>query len=520
MNILMVAAENGALPGGKVGGIGDVIREMPTAMSRLGHRVHIVTPGYQRFSKLPAARRVAVVEVSFRSVSEYVELFQLSTSDQANVSHWVLEHSLFASCGAGTIYCNDEPGNPFAIDASKFALFCAAVSQCCIDGSWGELDVIHLHDWHAALVALLIRFAPQFHTLSDCRLVYTIHNLFIQGIRPITDDLSSLKAWFPELSVQREWVIDPRYPQCINPMRLAINLCDKVHAVSPTYAKEIQLQSDPGAGFFGGEGLEDDLKRAAVEGRLEGILNGCEYPDDIAEKFSFEELLNIAESQLLQWIAASEHLNSRNLLALRRLDQWRSQLQQAQTGILITFVARITDQKLSLLLQSLPDGRLVLEHLLDNIPAPGRMILLGSGDKTLEQHIVQVAARYNNLLFLCGYSDELSESLYRSGDLFLMPSSFEPCGISQMLAMRSGQPCLVHHVGGLVDTVRDGDNGFSFDGVKPQQQTHSFIHRFTEVMSLYQKQPAMWQAVRTRAAQSRFLWDDVAKEYVSKLYQC
>ena len=103
------------------------------------------------------------------------------------------------------------------------------------------------------------------------------------------------------------------------------------------------------------------------------------------------------------------------------------------------------------------------------------LILLGSGEAEYENRIADIAEHADNLLFLCGYSATLAEPLYRSGDLFLMPSSFEPCGISQMLAMRAAQPCVVHGVGGLRDTVEDGRSGFVFTGATPQEQASNFV---------------------------------------------
>src|SRR6056300_946863 len=135
--------------------------------------------------------------------------------------------------------------------------------------------------------------------------------------------------------------------------------------------------------------------------------------------------------------------------------------------MLFTSVGRLTDQKVLLLRQTMHNGKSLLDNLLLQIKGRARLVLLGSGDPLLEQFLLEVAGRHSNFIFLRGFSIGLSECLYRAGDLFLMPSSFEPCGISQMLAMRAGQPCLVHAVGGLLDTVTDGSDGFVFSGDNP-----------------------------------------------------
>ena len=279
MRILMVAAENDALPGGKVGGIGDVVRDIPPALAAVGHQVNVVTPGYGRFTNLPGSEHCGNLPVSFGGGSTPVGLYKvLGKNPQEGVIQWILESPLFAIGGKGQIYCDDPADRPFASDASKFALFCAAVATGIRDGHFGELDVLHLHDWHAALLAVLRAYDDNFRCLQSIRTVYSIHNLALQGVRPLGSDDSSLHAWFPDLSYNRDALNDPRAPHCINPMRAGINLSDRVHAVSPTYSEEIQRPSDRAQGYFGGEGLHVDLQRAAGDGRLHGILNGCEYP--------------------------------------------------------------------------------------------------------------------------------------------------------------------------------------------------------------------------------------------------
>ena len=178
MNILMVAAENDALPGGKVGGIGDVVRDIPHALASAGHQVSVITPGYGIFSRLEGARFQAQIAITFAGHTEIVDLFEVpSRCPQQGVRLWALEHPLFTAGGIGSIYCNDPSDRPFATDASKFALFCSAVCQAIMDYQFGDLDVLHLHDWHAANVALLRAYDPRYTRLQELHTVYTIHNL-------------------------------------------------------------------------------------------------------------------------------------------------------------------------------------------------------------------------------------------------------------------------------------------------------------------------------------------------------
>ncbi len=518
MNILMVAAENDALPGGKVGGIGDVVRDIPHALASDGHQVSVITPGYGVFSRLDHASYQGQVAISFAGHTEIVDLYEVpSRCPQQGVRLWVLEHPLFIAGGIGKIYCNDPSDRPFATDATKFALFCSAVCQAIMDDQFGALDVLHLHDWHAANVALLRAYDPRYSRLQKLHTVYTIHNLALQGIRPIGGDSSALLTWYPGLNFQHEIINDPRVHHCVNLMRCGINLSDRVHAVSPSYAAEILRPSHPENGYFGGEGLQEDLQRAAESGRLHGILNGCEYPEVSHRPLPLKDLLRLCEVELFKWIAKTELVQSSHLLSAHRLSQLLAS-RRKERPFLVTSVGRITDQKVLILQQKMPDGRTGLAHILDTLEGRGIFLMLGSGDTELEQFLTQQASLYTNFIFLKGYSEELPDAIYNSGDLFLMPSSFEPCGISQMLAMRAGQPCLVHGVGGLKDTVKHNETGFVFDGDNLSEQVKNMVQGFKSALEIYQSDRNGWDLIGKNAAQQRFLWSQVGEDYARLLY--
>jgi starch synthase len=133
--------------------------------------------------------------------------------------------------------------------------------------------------------------------------------------------------------------------------------------------------------------------------------------------------------------------------------------------------------------------------------------------------MLEIARENRRLLFLCGYSESLAAPLYRAGDLFLMPSSFEPCGISQMLAMRATQPCVVHSVGGLKDTVEDGRTGFVFEGDSPQQQAMAFVDTVKRALAMKTENDDTWQKICIRAASARFSWSKSAKQTIEMLYE-
>ncbi len=528
MHIAMIAAENGALVGGKVGGIGDVIRDVPIALAQLGHEVSVITPGYQSLAKRNDAALLGTLEVSFCGHPETVAIFRVEQTATAkgggarkkglgSVRHYILEHSLFASCGEGAIYCNDQQG-PFATDAHKFALFCIAVCQGLIEKRFNEVEVLHLHDWHASLVALLRRYMPAYRALRAMPTVYTIHNLSLQGVRPLSGHYSSLHHWYPNLAPDLTLIQDPVHWDCVNLMRAGINLSDRVHAVSPNYAKEILIPTDQAHGFVGGEGLEKDLQCLEAQGRLHGILNGCDYNTPPAPHRSRAQLLDLIDQSLLQWVGDKHYVPAAHFHAQRRTAQWRRR--RKSVSCTLSSVGRVTGQKARLLMEAVSDGHggevYALDKLLTEL-GDGVLIMIGSGEEFYEHFFTCAMARHANFLFLQGFSEELADALYADGDLFLMPSSFEPCGISQMLAMRAGTPCIVHAVGGLKDTVENGVNGLSFRGDTPREQAQNMLDCVREACASTAK-PALWLNLRRNAANARFSWEEAVLQYLELLY--
>ena len=514
----MVAAENGALAGAKVGGIGDVVRDVPLALARRGHTVTVITPGYQALSKLPGASFRQDLAVEFAGTSEILSLHVVAHADSPpTVQYLVLEHPLFAACGAGKIYCHDDH-EPFATDASKFALFCQAVCVALVTEAIAKTDVIHLHDWHAALMLLLREYSADFAALQNIPMVFTIHNLSLQGVRPFADNWSSPGAWFPDLLYPLDAVQDPINADCINLMRLGINLADQVHAVSPHYATEILLPSHHELGLVRGENLEADLRIVSTEGRLHGILNGCEYSavPGKRKKPGKARFIAAATAELKIWAGKTTYINSALFFAQLRLQAWVKQKQKSQS--IVASIGRLTPQKVSLLQVSLADNYYAIDALLETLDT-GFMVMLGSGDSACENFMAEAMKRHDNFLFLCGYSEALGELLYEFCDLFLMPSSFEPCGISQMLAMRAGRPCLVHKVGGLADTVLHLFNGFTFEGDDELAQVQNMVDMFAEALQLQQSQAPAWQDICKNAAGVRFSWDESVSQYESYLYK-
>ncbi|MCK8043544.1 glycogen/starch synthase [Shewanella sp. 1CM18E] len=556
--VLMLAAENGAIPGAKVGGMADVLHDLPLALAKLNIAVDVIMPSFGSLIASANAHWEANIDVDFQGQHQRVAVYRAANPKLENSHFYLLEHGLFnGSLGA---YSQGDAQRPFAEDATKFALFNLAVAEALSQDFYtdkprqvfNELPShIHLHDWHTGMFAALRAFDRRYRFLQDLPCVFSIHNLALQGIRPLNGDSSSLAAWYPrltaELSPEQLCLLqDPRYYNCVNPMRAGIVLSDKVHLVSPSYAHEVLRPSAPEQGFFGGEGLEHDLQAKLDKQALVGILNGCMYPDKTQVTDSLADsddskldFVKAALDKLINWQVGKLQVRTQDFIAQARLQQWQSDSlssvnkakdvkgSKAQHAFLLTSVGRLTDQKVMILRHRFSlevsdnnlRGKTVLEVLLAKLAehdSHARFVMLGSGDNAIAREFADIAARHKQFIFMDGYDEQLSEQLYELGSLFLMPSSFEPCGISQMLAMRAGQLCLVNHIGGLKDTVHHLETGFVFEGEDIQQQGLSLLATFDKALSM--SGSATWQQMQQCAKSVRFDWLSQAKRYKSALY--
>ena len=509
-SVLMVAAENDLIEGGKVGGVADVIAGISPALAGLGATVEMILPSYGVLHTREGFKKKCTIEFEYSSQTNQVDVYQ-QIDPARSLTTWIVDHPLFALCGAGNIYCNDPPDRPFASDATKFSFFCNAVAELLKRNFIEVVTHIHLHDWHTAFLLFLKNFDERYQTtLVQYKFIYSIHNLAYQGIRPLANEPSSLSTWWPEITDYDHWVKDPRWHDCINPMRVGIMMSDRLHTVSPTYAQEIRQPSDAETGFYGGEGMEWDINQAAEQGRLVGILNGCDYATESTPCADRA----VVFTKAIDYLKSKPTQKSVDELVLNRLQE----CVKSPPELICTSVGRISSQKIGLLVQQLDENKLVLDELLNQLADQGVLICLGSGDAELEMQLTDVAIEHTNFIFINGFAKGLSEWLYACGELFLMPSQFEPCGISQMLAMREGQPCLVHSVGGLKDTIIDDQNGFVFAGDSPAQQAQNLIIRFTDALKLKQTEPDKWKAICQSASQARFTWQESARQYLSELY--
>ena len=506
-NFLFVASENDAIANCKVGGVGDVIRDVPRQISDRGDNVHVVVPSYSRLHQNGVLK--ARLNLQLRGVTYVAYLYRVPAKENhQNISHYVIHHPEIEAGNIGGIYHNDST-EPFYSDVIKYIIFCTSVAEAIKQGLFGKLDVVHLHDWHSSLLLFLKNFHPAYTQLNKSRFVYCIHNLAIQGIRPFENSYSSLRNWFPTLDFDTEALKDPRYHNCFNLMAMGIRFADAVHTVSPSYKEDVMLPSLPPE-FIGGEGLENDLKQADKEGRFYGILNGSDYTVKVVRK---NQLFSNAASNIFRQLQKETDKNKSAFLA--HTGEKILPFLKKRPKFICASVARLTEQKFYFFKRS-PEALLQILNKLEEVG--GVYVLLGTGAPDYEDLLRSISYQKKNFIFINFQSEAVVDSIYRDSDLYFMPSLFEPCGISQMLAMRNGQPCLVHHTGGLKDTVQHVHTGFAFDGKTYDEKVYNMVKSFKEALYLFENEKNTWKQIRENAKKMRFTWKKSVDEYYELLY--
>jgi len=342
-------------------------------------------------------------------------------------------------------------------------------ANACAEFAWNcwKPNLIHCHDWHTGLIPVWM------HQTSDIGTVFTIHNLAYQG------------PWRWRLE-QMTWL--PWYMQANNSMAAGIMYADRVNTVSPTYAEQICT-------IEYGEGLEGLLSYL----RPQGILNGIDM-----EKF------DPATDKALAKNYATDTLKNRapNKISL----QEEIGLDVKKSAFLIGMVTRLVEQKgLDLLIQ-------VLERFLSYTDA--QFVILGTGDRYYETQMWQIASRFpGRMSAQILYNNKLAQRIYAGADAFLMPSRFEPCGLSQLIALRYGCVPIVRRTGGLVDTVQHHDpvnakgNGYCFDRYEPLDLYTCMIRAWEGFRYV---EP--WQQLQKRGMSDDFGWEIAAEKYL-ELYR-
>lgn len=508
-DFLFVSAENDALPACKAGGMGDVVRDVPRQIASRGDNVNVISPSYGRLHQ--EGRFVRHLAIELRSVPYVLELYEAKPKKEvAGIRHFVIHHGEIQAGDIAHIYHNDAK-EPFFTDFNKFSIFCAGVAEALKEGVFGKIDTVHLHDWHSSMLLFIKEYHPRYTTLKAIRYVYTIHNLAIQGIRPFAGNYASLENWFPGISYPHERLMDFRYPDCINLMAVGIRLSNAVHTVSPSYMEDIMKPSHPPE-FIGGEGLEDDLQHAMAEHRLFGILNGCNYEN--IRTVERGTIFRNTVKALFAWLQEESKKYKADFLA--HTGEKVMNYVDNPPAFICSSIARLTEQKFYFFKKS-PE---LLVHILKELEkVNGIFMLLGTGAPEYEELFRKISFEHPNFIFTNGQSEDLIDSMYLEADLYIMPSLFEPCGISQMLSMRNSNPVLAHATGGLKDTIAHNKTGFLFEGATYEQKIEQFKCVFNEVLDIYFNKPDKWQQIRKRAGKMRFTWAKSVDRYYIDLYE-
>lgn len=448
----------------KAGGLGDVSAALPRAL-KPSYDVRVLIPGYRQL--LDSGRPIArVARLPARHDLPACDIGRL-VCDDGLVIYVVLCPELYDR--DGNAY-GDELGIGWADNDVRFARLSLAAAEIVNDPSllgW-QVDLLHLNDWATGLAAGYVRWLGRRYVPS----IYTIHNLAYQGIFPV-ERLPALGI--PASAFHLDGV---EYYDQFSFMKAGLSYASHVTTVSHTYADEI---TTPDFGC----GLEGLLKRRALEGRLSGLLNGI---DDRWDPRSDPHLA--PNFGINDW-----HGKRANTQRVRRMFGLDS-----SSGPLFAVVSRLVAQK---------GLDLTVEVAETIVRAGGQLVVIGRGEYAIEQSLVRMAARYPGHVGVnIGFDEGEAHQIYAGSDFLLMPSRFEPCGLSQLCAQRFGSLPVAHRTGGLVDTIQDGINGLLFDDMTLERYRATVLRAF----DLFHATD-LFYAMRRAAMAGRLHWRQAVVPY-------
>lgn len=472
LNILIAATE--AAPFAKSGGLADVVGSLPKALLKNDVDARVIMPKYKIIPEILRSKilhkKYIYVKVGWRE--QYCGIEECIYD---GITYYFIDNEYYF--GRDRLY-------GFGDEAEIFTFFCRAVIEAI-----PQLDfipsIIHCNDWQTGMIPVFLEINyKKFDFFKNIHTIFTIHNLQYQGIFPfsIMNDVLCLETkYFTSDKIE--------FYGNVSFMKGGITYSNIVTTVSPTYAIEIQNSNY-------GEGLHELLK--ARNNDLYGILNGIDYeeynPD--TDKYIYE---NYNKNSLLA--------KKKNKLLLQK------ELRLPQNGDIpmIGIISRLVSQKGFDLIAC------VLEELLtENV----QIVLLGTGDEYYENFFKDIGERYKDKFStIIRFSNELSHKIYAASDMFLMPSKFEPCGLSQILSLRYGTVPIVRETGGLYDTIEAYNettgkgNGFSFKNYN----AHDMLYTIKRAIRYYEDSKT-WSDLMNNGMECDFSWNASAIKYV-ELYR-
>ncbi len=480
LNIVFATAE--LAPYSKTGGLADVAASLPKAWAKRGHNVVVITPLYGHLdpAQMRLSRRLEALEVPRKSKNH--------SKLEAPLWETRMDHGVRVIFVQADEYFKRDglygDGNtPFEDNDQRFAFFSRAVVEFARTYAL-DVDVLHCNDWHTALAPLYARHYYE-EEFAHTELALTIHNLAYQG----TFDADRFDVTgLPKKYASAAEVLDGEGR--VNFLKSGIQYADILTTVSRGYSEEIQTPE-------GGNGLHEVL--AARADSLHGILNGADYsvwsPDAdrvIPVKYDIERLNGKRQNK-----AALQH---------------QLKLPVRPTLPLVGLITRLTEQKgIDILV---PAVRSLLSELEDE-RAGFQLVVLGDGERRFHEELKELSADFpKRVVFFEGYSDEMAHRVQAGSDILVVPSRFEPCGLTQIYAMRYGTVPVVHATGGLRDTITDlrtdpeTGTGFVFDDHNPEALAGA-LERAVATYRNYRK----WRPLMVRAMEQDFSWKQSARQY-------